>query len=152
MTATKGAAKTIAAVERQRRALELRTAGMTLERIAQSLGYQGPSGARQAIASALKRTIAEPADALRVLEAIRLDRLQAAVWTKALGGDLPAVDRVLKIMERRARLLGLDAPQTVNVSHEMTDAAARVAADLGLDPADVIAEAERIVASLGTND
>lgn len=41
-------------------------------------------------------------------------RLLAAIWKEAVeGGDLKAVDRILKIMERRAKLLGLDAPTKV---------------------------------------
>ena len=46
-----------------------------------------------------------------------MDALQHAVWDKALDGDLSAMDRVIKIMDRRARLLGLDAPQQVAVNN-----------------------------------
>ena len=49
------------------------------------------------------------ADEFRALEQVRLDALQFALWARAEQGDLVAVDCVLKIMERRARLLGLDA-------------------------------------------
>jgi hypothetical protein len=45
---------------------------------------------------------------LRVLELERLDRLQASMWDAALEGDIPAVDRVLKVIAARVRLLGLD--------------------------------------------
>lgn len=45
---------------------------------------------------------------LRAIEAHRLDRLFLVVWRQALQGDLGAVDRALRIQERRARLLGLD--------------------------------------------
>ncbi|MCG5495636.1 TetR family transcriptional regulator C-terminal domain-containing protein [Ectothiorhodospira variabilis] len=47
---------------------------------------------------------------LRALEAERLDALQHGLWEAAVGGDMMAVDRVLRIMERRAKLLGLDSP------------------------------------------
>lgn len=43
-------------------------------------------------------------------EVAKCDWLERAVMPKALLGDGPSVDRVLKIMERRARILGLDAP------------------------------------------
>ena len=46
---------------------------------------------------------------LRKVEAKRLDDLTMAVWDDAIAGNLPAIDRVLKIRERYARLLGLDA-------------------------------------------
>lgn len=42
------------------------------------------------------------------LEVARLDQLLASVWERATGGHLESIDRVLKIMDRRARLLGLD--------------------------------------------
>src|SRR5262249_7331072 len=47
---------------------------------------------------------------VRALELSRLDELHRALWPLGLRGDLQAIDRLLKIAERRARLLGLDAP------------------------------------------
>jgi len=35
--------------------------------------------------------------------------MQRALWPTALSGDLGAIDRLVRIMERRARLLGLDS-------------------------------------------
>jgi len=58
----------------------------------------------------------EAAAEISRLEQERLDNLQAGVWMAALQGNHGAIDRVLRIMERRAKLLGLDAP----VVHEMT--------------------------------
>ena len=60
--------------------------------------------------------VREPAEAVRKIELDRLDALQRSLWPAALKGDLrdlPAVDRVLAVMGRRARLLGLDAPATI---------------------------------------
>ena len=54
--------------------------------------------------------MAGSSDELLALELSRLDGLLAKVYPMAAQGDLQAVDRVLKICERRARLLGLDAP------------------------------------------
>jgi hypothetical protein len=58
----------------------------------------------------------ESADALRDLQDERLNRLLAGLWNQAATGDVAAVDRVLKIMERQARLHGLDAPTRTEVS------------------------------------
>jgi hypothetical protein len=58
----------------------------------------------RALAQAPQQSVAE----IRLLEVHRLDQLLAAVWSNAMAGDLPAVDRCLAIMYRRARLLGLD--------------------------------------------
>ena len=58
----------------------------------------------------------DSADELRVVEADRLDRMQVAHWAAAMRGDVPATAQVIKIMERRARLLGLDAPTATQVT------------------------------------
>ena len=95
---------------RQLQALELRKAGVSYEAIAASLGYRDRSGAYRAVTAALKLTLREPAEELRTLELERLDAMLLALWRRVQAGDEKTVDRVLHIMERRARLLGLDAP------------------------------------------
>jgi uncharacterized protein YicC (UPF0701 family) len=45
------------------------------------------------------------------MELDRLDRLQRAAWATAMQGNPKAILSILKIMERRAKLIGLDAPQ-----------------------------------------
>ena len=98
----------LVAVDRQRQALELRAAGHSFESIAQTIGYSGPSGAYKAVVSALDKTLQEPAENLRQLELERLDAMLTAIWPQALKGYLGAIDRVLKIIERRSKLLGLE--------------------------------------------
>jgi hypothetical protein len=100
----------ISSALRQTDALSLRQAGKTFAEIAVELGYSDHSGARNAVLAALRENVAEPNAEMRALELSRLDALQAALWTKATNGDLGSVDRVLKLMERRAKILGLDAP------------------------------------------
>lgn len=100
----------VKALDRQLQALELRKAGASYRQIANALGFKGPSGAHAAVAQALTDTLSEATDALRTLEAERLDALMVALWKTATQGNQGAIDRVLKVMERRARLLGLDAP------------------------------------------
>lgn len=142
------------AVERQRQALELRKAGADYRAIAEKLGYKSPSGAHNAVKNALKTIIKEPAEAVRDLELARLDAMLLAIWPKVRQGNEYAIDRALKIMDRRSAYLGIDAPKESKstVVHELDAVAKRIAADLGLDAADVIAEAERIVASAGAAD
>jgi len=48
------------------------------------------------------------------LEQQRLDALQAGIWPKAMAGDSRAVEVALKVLERRARLLGLDFQDMLN--------------------------------------
>ena len=110
MRATNNQSRRVAAHTRQLQALELRKAGATYQAIAEQLGYAHAKGAYKAVTSALKLTLREPADELRELEVARLDAMLLPLWRRVQSGDEKAVDRVLRIMERRARLLGLDAP------------------------------------------
>lgn len=108
--------------ERELQALELRKAGFTFDRIAQQLGISQP-GAYKAVKRALSRLTAqtdEAADEVRRLELERLDGMLPVMWTQAKQGNQGAVDRVLRIMERRARLLGLDAPAEVKIGGRIT--------------------------------
>ena len=93
--------------------LRLRREGLTHRAIAARLGV-APATAYRRVRHALdqvnQRNV-EDAGTLRDLEAMRLDALQEAVWQQALDGDGKALDRILAIMGRRAKLLGLDAPQ-----------------------------------------
>lgn len=102
----------LAQLETERRALELRRAGVTFDAIADSLGFAHRSGAHNAVARALARNPEPAGEDVRALEVDRLDRMLVAVWQRAMTGDSKAMDQALKISERRARLLGLDAPTT----------------------------------------
>lgn len=110
-------------LDKERQALELRRAGATYQDIATAIGYATPQGAYLAYQRALKRTLSDAgAEELREMELDRLDRLQRAVWAKALAGEYPAVDRVLKIMAQRAQYLGLYAPAKMQVEAVVYDA------------------------------
>jgi hypothetical protein len=102
----------IQAAERRVQALALRREGATFTEIGEALGINR-SAAHKAVSRALDE-LAQLAEgevvSLRALELDRLDALQRSIWTQAMDGALPAVDRLLRIMERRAKLLGLDAP------------------------------------------
>ena len=101
---------------RDARVYELRIQGNTFEQIASEVGYSGPSGAWQAHQRIKSEWIFESIEEARHLELMRLDELQVAVWDRAINGDLPAAHCVLKIMDRRAKLLGLDKPEKVEVN------------------------------------
>ena len=99
----------IAQAERRTQYVNLRKEGYTYEHIAAQFGVT-----RQAVYSGVKKALdkqqAESVGELRALENERLDDLLRAIYAEALKGDLGAIDRILRIMERRARLWGLDAP------------------------------------------
>jgi len=98
----------LSAIERQLSALEMRKAGLTYQRIADNLGYANPAGARKSVVAAMKKTLREPADEVRELELARLDDMVNSIWH--LKHKPEYMDRILKIMERRSKLLGIDAP------------------------------------------
>lgn len=106
----RGKTKTIKAHDRMLAALELRKRGLTYSQIAAQTGYKSAQAAHKAVMTALQRTTQEPADEVRKLELERLDALLSGVWYAAINGDDKAVNNALRIMERRAKLLGLDAP------------------------------------------
>jgi len=97
--------------EREYEVLRYRKGGMTFDQIAQKLGYAQESGARAAFKRAIERTRDEGLAAEdRTLHRARLETALNAIWPKVLKGDLRAIDRMLKILERDAKLHGLDAP------------------------------------------
>ena len=88
----------------------MRIKGATYQQIGDALGVTLQSANRMVLTGVAEwnATIRRDAANLIALEYARLERLHAAVWDQAIAGDPAAVDRVLKIMERRAKLLGLD--------------------------------------------
>jgi hypothetical protein len=105
---TNGSKSDVPKAEMRRQALELRKAGYGFEDISRALGMAGPGNAYRLVQQALKDTYREPADEVRKLELERLDRLTRAIWPRAIGGDGESIDRVLRLMQRRAKYLGLD--------------------------------------------
>lgn len=101
--------------ERALKALALRREGLPYRVIAEQLDWSDESSARYAVTRLLDRTEAEEVAEMRYIEGERLDELQRTHWAAALSGDLDAGKMVLKVMERRARLFGLDAPSKVAV-------------------------------------
>lgn len=107
-------------LERENKIIELRRAGATWAVIAERVGYASASGAYNAYQRIAERVIRPNLEEYRDMELDRLDRLQMGVWAKALNGDSRAVDSVLRIIDRRTRILGLDAPKEVNLKAEVT--------------------------------
>jgi predicted transcriptional regulator len=113
--------KSPARTERAARAFALRKAGLSYRDIGAELGVSHVIVYRD-VQAAIKAFIDEAREhhtQIMAIEAARLDDLQRVMWEQAAMGDRRAVDTVLKIMERRAKLLGLDTPvatKAVNVT------------------------------------
>ena len=112
--------ETAAAKVKAAKALELRMEGKTFEVIAEELGYAGKQGAYDAVKRSLDAITREPAQELIKLDLERLDVLWQIQYLNAQGGDVQAMAACMKIMERRARLLGLDAPEKKDLNATIT--------------------------------
>lgn len=123
--------RTLDGAERDAQCARLRQRGMTWRQVGEEVGLH-ESSARQAAGRAMKAAVQEAGDELRQLELARLDSLwgrmadilekdhvtvsQGRVVRDAEGNTIPdfnpkmqAADRMLRIMDRRAKLMGLDA-------------------------------------------
>lgn len=124
--------------ERDAKAARLRAEGKTYQQIADALELSDKGHAHQCVSRALTAIVREPAEQLR---AIMLERLREA-YTVARdimmathfahsggkvvydadmkpvtdpGPRLSAVDKVINVLGREAKLLGLDAPTQVSI-------------------------------------
>jgi len=104
--------------EKKVRALELRREGKDFRHIARELGWKSHTSAYEAVVKGLRETMQEPADELRKVESERLDWLWRKVEERMDTDHLWAVDRGLKVMERRASLFGLDRVPERDLSRE----------------------------------
>jgi len=110
-------------------------AGLSYQKIADHLGVSAPAVFKM-VKSALRELnaeTAETAEEVRRLELERLDEWQTRVAKDVQAGNvLPGIDRGIRLIDRRAKLLGLDAPQRNEISGrdggpvEVTDARARL--------------------------
>lgn len=132
---------TAAIARRTQQAVDLHLAGLTYERIAQEVGYSDASGARNAVLRAIREAAAPSRDAARDAAVARCDRMLRAWWPRALQGDKDAARVCLDWEARRARLLGLDAPQRVEVTDEMDQAIRSLEARLSADGAYTVTDA-----------
>jgi hypothetical protein len=104
--------------QRQQQALELRKGGATYLEIGAALGVtkQRAYSVVMAAVDDLNGILKETAVTIRAIELERLDSMQMGLWPQRKNPRV--VDTLLRIAERRARLLGLDAP----VRTALTDA------------------------------
>lgn len=116
----KNHARSVQSQLKSRDVLALRARGMSYVDIADTLGISKSNAhihVQHALAD-LREEILNEAENLVALELERLDNLWLSLYPQLSAVDeegnaaptLSAIDRALRIMERRAKLLGLDAP------------------------------------------
>ncbi len=104
--------------ERVRKVFELRKSGLSYRAIAEHLGYDIKTVHSDSM-KRLKQINAESnelAIEMRTLEGERLDHMQSVIWGDVLRGDLQAIQTVLRIMDKRAKLFGLDVAITQDIT------------------------------------
>lgn len=102
-----------------KQALDMRLGGKSYPEISDALQYSGPGAVFNAIQRLLRFHEHEGVKELRKVESARLDEMLKKLWAKAVLGQKEAVELVLKIMKRRAALVGLDVPVEVHYSGEV---------------------------------
>lgn len=94
------------------KALELRRKGCSYPKIADTLGIS-LSTAYRYVNNELERLANErhiEGEKVLDIELARLDRLTEAIMDRCEDGSLDHIDTLMKLMDRRAKLLGLNAP------------------------------------------
>lgn len=109
--------------QRRQQALELRAAGVTYEMIADRLGYSSRQAAHRDIQAAIEQAVELPTREMLNDELNRLDKMLSGLWADARKGDPNKVTAVLKIMDTRARYLGLYAPERLQAEVRIDDPA-----------------------------
>jgi orotate phosphoribosyltransferase-like protein len=134
--------KRIAIQERRKQALELRRSGLSLRDIGAQLGVSAKQIQRDLLATleGMNDENAHTAAIDRAIEIERLDTMFSRIWPLAAPAedqtpDLKAVDRVIKIIDQRARLLGLYAP--IKQEHAGKDGGAIVILRTGMSLDDI---------------
>jgi len=109
---------TAQALEKRTRALELRRAGLTYRQIGEQIGLSSTAAWKHVKTGidAARAEIAETGAEVLELELDRLDGMLRALWPKVLAGDTDAIRTSLRVQERRARYLGLDQADKLEVS------------------------------------
>jgi len=102
--------------EKERQVVQYRQGGATFDAIAKKLGYADESGARLAFKRAMERMRDDALNnEMRELHRQRLEVALTAIWPDVVKGDLEAIKVMLKILERDAKLYGIDAPVKTEV-------------------------------------
>ena len=107
--------------------MRLRTVGLSFDDIATRVGYASRSGAHDAYRAALKWWGTAPVEEARALEEERVEHLWRSVMARLQAvqaeGEidtnevLGVVNTAVKILHRKAALLGLDAPRQLELAN-----------------------------------
>ena len=104
-------------------AIALRLGGAGYETIAAQLGYASARRVRDVVERALADSVSDTDDIprMRKVQHARLERMLTSIWTRAINpkdpDHLAYSARALAIIDRENKMLGIDLPQQISVSH-----------------------------------
>lgn len=118
---SKEGAKKLSQADRRAKVLTYRMSGATTREIAAKLSVSHVTvfNDLKVLMDEVNKQNAEQSEQMHALENTRLDKLQGAVWLTALTGHPDSVRTVLSVMERRAKLNGLDKPVKIDLAAEL---------------------------------
>lgn len=98
--------------KRREKSLELRQQGYTFQDIGQILGVSWVQSRRDVMAGLdeAAKKIRESSEHILAVHMGRLERAIQSMWPAIESGDLEAIRTMTKVLEREAKLLGIDAP------------------------------------------
>ena len=140
----------LARIERRQRVARLLRTGATEGQIAMQLGVSRKTivGDVAVLRAEWQAAGAQDRDEWIAGELGKLEAIEAECWRLFYNepkGRLFAIDRILAVMERRARLLGLDAAKRVQVEANIRAEVERIAQERDLPTDEVMAEVMRIL-------
>jgi len=124
--------KNIAAIKRKARIFSLRESGLSygkilavlqsemLEELPKHYSERHVYSDVQSVLQVMRDTVSESLLEVAVLESQRLDVMLNALWPQVESGSTKAIDTALHVMDRRAKLLGLDAAIRVDWRVELS--------------------------------
>jgi len=119
---SKTAAQRIASAEKREKALELRKMGFSYEKIGAQIGCSKQHVHRMVTEELgkLRACNYNKAEDLRILQAERIAFALKQVMEAINQGDIAAVDRLCRLLDREAKLFGLDAAIRQEISGNLT--------------------------------
>jgi hypothetical protein len=113
-TGPRSGARAIAKRTQLKEAIAMRASGASLQAVVDAgIGYKTIAAVSKAIKEELARNMVAEVDTLREMMGYQLDQLLMPIWLRARRGELDAIDRAVKILDQKAKLFGLNAPQQV---------------------------------------
>lgn len=125
---------------REQRTVEMRIGGSNYREIGEAIGVTDEAARQMAIRvlQRLEMVANESGEELRRLDTERIDRMIQGLWQKACLGNVQAVDRVIRLMERKARLWGYEMPVRVEFDWR------KEVQEAGASPSDVFEKMVRV--------